>query len=155
MSIVAISQTLGSWGDEIGRTLAKALACEFADREIILQAAERFGEGTAGLYHITEERPTLWERVAQTQRHYRTYVEAIIWELAARDNVVLMGRGSVFVLQKIRHALRVRITASERVRAQRVHKEAGLADDLALDRVRQSGRERAARIKFLYGVDWG
>jgi hypothetical protein len=92
----AISQTLGSFGDEIGRMLAQNLSYEFAGREIILQAAERFGEGVAGLYHLTEERPRLWQRVAQTQRHYRVYVETIIWAMAARDNVVLVGRGSVF-----------------------------------------------------------
>lgn len=45
MSIVAISETLGSLGDEIGRELARSLSYQFANREIILKAAEQFGEG--------------------------------------------------------------------------------------------------------------
>lgn len=154
MSIVTISQTLGSLGEEIGRELARALSYEFADREIILQAAARFGEAVIELDHVTEEKPTLWERFSDTQRRYLTYVEAIIWELAARDNVVLLGRGTPFVLRKVRHALRVRITGPEGLRAQRVEHQEGLTPDAAADRVRQSDHERAARVKFLYHVDW-
>lgn len=154
MSIVAISQTLGSLGDQIGRRVAETLSYQFADREIILRAAERYGERTMSLYHLTEEKPTLWERFTQAQHHYRTYVEAIIWEMANRDNVVLVGRGSPFVLRRVRHALRVRITAPETVRATRVQQREGLTIEAAISRVRQDARERASRIKFLYHVDW-
>lgn len=154
MSIVAISQTLGSLGDEIGHELARNLSCEFVDREIILQAAERFGEGVMELEHATEEKPTLWERFTETRRRYLTYVEAIVWELAARDNVVLSGRGAPIVLQKVRHALRVRISGSEGLRAKRVEHRQGLTPAAAADLVRQSDRDRASRVKFLYHVDW-
>ncbi len=41
MSIVAISETAGSLGNEIGRRLAEMLGWSFADREIIAKAAER------------------------------------------------------------------------------------------------------------------
>lgn len=154
MSIVAISETLGSLGDEIGRELAQSLSYGFADREIISKAAERFGEEARVFYHLTEEKPTLWERLVEAQQHYRTYVEAIVWEMAARENVVLVGRGSVFVLQQVRQCLRVRITAPESLRARRIEQREGLAPETALHRVRQSDRELAARVRFLYGVDW-
>src|SRR5207244_10764951 len=49
MSILAISDTAGSLGREIGRTVAAALWHEFADCEIISKAAERFGEGVLEL----------------------------------------------------------------------------------------------------------
>jgi cytidylate kinase len=154
MSIVAISQTLGSLGDEIGRELAKTLSWEFADREIIAQAAQRFGEGLMELEHVTEEKPSLWERFTDTKRRYLTYVEAIILEMAARDNVILSGRGATIFLRRVRHALRVRITAPERVRAYRVEHQHELTSEAALHRVRQNDRERASNVKFLYHVDW-
>src|SRR4030095_3320855 len=106
MSIVAISPTIGSLGDEIGREVARARGYEFADREIIEKAAARFGEGVMEFAHVTEEKPTLWERFIDTNRRYMTYVEAIVLELAARDNVVLAGRGSAFLLGQMRHVLR-------------------------------------------------
>ena len=94
MSIVVVSQTLGSLGDEIARELARTLSYQFADREIILEAAERFREGVPALQHATEEKPTLWERFAGTRDPYLAYVEAIVWEIAARGSVVIVGRGA-------------------------------------------------------------
>jgi cytidylate kinase len=154
MSIVAMSDTLGSLGDEFGRELGRALGYDFSDREIIAKAAERFGEGVMELAHVTEEKPTLWERFTDTRRHYLTYVEATLLEMAARDNVILSGRGAFILLGKIRHVLRVRISAPERLRAQRVERQQGLTPDAAFDVVRQTDRERAARVRFLYHADW-
>jgi cytidylate kinase len=154
MGIVAISQTLGSLGDEIGRELARGLGWAFADREIIARAAQRFGEGVTALEHATEERPTLWDRLTDSKRRYLAYVEATILELAARDDVVLSGRGATLLLRKVRHALRVRITAPERARAMRVEHQQELTSEAALHRVRQNDRERAANVRFLYQVDW-
>ena len=73
MSIVAMSETIGSGGTEIGRALAGVLGWEFADREIITKTAEAFGEAVMDLRHATEERPTLWDRFRQSQRRYLTY----------------------------------------------------------------------------------
>ena len=154
MSIVAISDTLGSLGHEIGRRVASARGFALADREIIARTAERFHEGVVELTHVTEERPTLWERLTDSQHRYMTYVEAVLLELAARDDVVLLGRGAAVILRGIPHVLRVRITAPEDVRAERLQNAQGLTRDAALDSVRQSDRERGARLKFLYHVDW-
>ena len=154
MSIVAISETIGSLGNEIGHRVAQARGYEFADREIIAKAAERFHEGIGELTHVTEEKPTLWERFTDTRHRYMTYVEAIVCEMAAHDDVVLVGRAATILLRGVSHALRVRISAPEDVRAERLHHEQGLTQEAALDWVRQSDHERAARVKFLYHVDW-
>jgi len=153
MSVIAISQMLGSLGDNVGRKLAAALGYEYADREVI-SAAERFGEGTLDLIHVTEEKPGLLERFRANERHYATAVEAILLELAARDNVVLCGRGAAFFLSRFPHVLRVRVTAPEGMRAQWVQQHDGLVYEAALNLVRQNDRERGARIRFLYHVDW-
>lgn len=154
MSVVAISDTAGSLGAEIAHAVAATLGYELADREIISKTAERFGEGVVDLRHATEEKPTLWERFTETQRRYMTYIEAIVLELAARDNVVLVGRASTAILSRVPQVLRVRISAPETIRARRVEQQQGLTQEAALDSVRHSDHERAARVKFLYHVDW-
>lgn len=153
MSIVAISETAGSLGNEIGRRLAERLRYRFADREIIAKAAERFGENVSDLRHAAEEKPTLWERWTDTQSRYKAYIEAIILEMATGDDVVLAGLASTIVLRPVAQALRVRTNAPERVRAGRVEQQLGLTREAAFDHVRGSDHERAARVKFLYQVN--
>jgi cytidylate kinase len=154
MSIVALSETVGSWGTAIGRGLAATLGWEFADREIITKAAEAFGEGVGELRHATEERPTMWDRFRESQHRYAAYVEAMVLEMAARDNVVLVGRASTVILRDVRHALRVRVIAPERVRAERIEAQQGLTLDGALEYVRHGDHDLAARVRFLYRLDW-
>ena len=153
MSIVAISETAGSLGNEIGRRLAESLGWSFADREIIAKAAERFRADVAELRHGAEEKPSLWERLTDSHRRFKAFVEASVLDLAAQDNVVLAGLASTLVLRDVRHALRLRTNAPERERAARLHHTQGLTPDASLDVVRQTDRERAARVKFLYDVD--
>jgi cytidylate kinase len=136
MSIVAISETLGSLGNEIGRRLAESLAWRFADREIIAKAAERFGADLAEVRHSAEEKPSLWERFTDSHRRFKAFVEASMFDMAANDNVVLAGLSSTLAL-----------------RARRIEQQQGLTAEAALDVVRQADRERAARVKFLYHVD--
>lgn len=154
MSIVAITQSVGSLGNEIGCELAQALSYEFADREIILRAADRFGEGLRELQHVSDEKPTLWERFTLATQHYLAYIQAIIWEMAARDNVVLSGRGASLILREVAHALRVRITAPEPVRVSRVEHQQGLPTKVATHLVRRNDRETASRLRLFYHVDW-
>src|SRR5438105_13514152 len=133
MSIVAISDTLGSRGDVMGRELARRLGWEFADREVIAKAAEQFGEAVGELHQVTEERPSLWERFTDSKRRYLLYVRATVFEMAARDRMVIVGHGATIMLRGIEHALRVRVTAPERDRVQRVREEQTLTQNSALD----------------------
>lgn len=154
MSIVAMSETVGSGGTEIGRVLAAELGWAFADREIITKAAEAFGEPVMDVRHATEERPTLWDRFRQSQRRYQAYVEATVLELAAHDNVVLVGRAATVILGDVTHALRVRVIASEQVRAERIERQQGLTAEGAREYVRDADRDLASRVRFLYHLDW-
>ena len=154
MSVVAISETFGSQGNEIGWELSRALGWEFADREIIAKEAERYVESVMDLHHVSEEKPTLWERFSDSTRHYVSCIEATILEMAARDEAVLVGHGAAIMLREVPHVLRVRVGAPEALRATRARHQQGLAtDETALEFVREVDRERAARIKFLYHVD--
>jgi CMP/dCMP kinase len=153
MSIVAISETTGSLGNEIGRRLSERLGCRFADREIIAKAAEQFGAAVSDLRHGTEGKPTFWERLTDSQHRYRAYVDSVILELASGDEIVLAGLAAAIVLRPVPHVLRARVNAPERVRAERVEQQQGLTREAALDHVRHTDHERATRMKFLYRVN--
>jgi cytidylate kinase len=154
MSVIAISESLGSLGIEIGRTVAARLGYEFAERDVISKAADRFGADVGRLSHAAEERPTLLERFTAEQHRFAHYVDATVHEMAARDNFVIVGLASTLILANAPHTLRVRVTADEPLRAERVARQLGLTATAAQGRVRESDRERAGRVRFLYHVDW-
>jgi cytidylate kinase len=154
MSVVAVSESMGSLGIEIGRLLAAQLGYEFAERDIITKAADRFGEDVVRLSHAAEERPTLIERFTAAQRRFAHYVQATVFEMAARDNIVLVGLASTVILGEAPHTFRVRVTGREGRRAERIAQTRGLVPASALEHVRESDRERAGRVRFLYHVDW-
>jgi cytidylate kinase len=153
MSIVAISDTLGSRGDVMGRELARHLKWEFADRAGIAKAAERYGEAAGELQQVTEERPSLWERFTDSKRRYLLYIEASVFEMATRDNVVIVGHGAAIMLRDLPHALRVRVSAPEAERIERVRQSEGFTETGAQDAVRDSDNERASRMRYLYHVN--
>jgi cytidylate kinase-like protein len=74
--------------------------------------------------------------------------------MAARDNFVIVGLASTLILANAPHTLRVRITAAEPIRAERLSRQLGLAPVQAVDRVHESDRERSGRVRFLYHVHW-
>ena len=59
MTIVAISREMGSEGYAIGEAGAKALGFEYVDRQIILEAAQKYGVPEATLTAAAERRPSL------------------------------------------------------------------------------------------------
>jgi cytidylate kinase len=154
MSIVAMSETAGSLGREIGRQVASSLGYEFADREIIADAADRFGQDLRALTHAADESPTLREHLEAGPRRYAAFIEASVLEMAARDDVVLVGRASTVILRDVPHALRVRVDAPEALRAERVARAEGVRHPAALARVRESDRGLGGRVRFLYHADW-
>src|SRR5262245_3815016 len=153
MSIVAISETTGSLGNEIGRRVAERLGYRFADREIIAKAAEQFGAELGAVRRGTEGKPTFWERLTDSQHRYRAYVDSVILEMASGDDAVISGMAAAIVLRQVPHALRVRTNATESIRAARIEQKEGLTREAALDHVRQSDHERASRVRFLYRVN--
>jgi cytidylate kinase len=154
MGVLALSSTVGSLGDEVGRDLSRRLGYDFADREIIAKAAADLGGTLIEFDHVTDEAPTLWERFGHTKPRYLTAVAAVLFQMAAGDKVTLSGRGSTILLTGIPHVLRVRINAPGETRARRVADRQGCGYESALRFVRTRDRERALRIMFLYHVDW-
>src|SRR5262249_62333508 len=113
MSVVAISENMGSLGVEIGHAVAASLGYQVAERDIISKAADRFGEDAGRLSHAVEERPTLVDRLSTAQRRFAQYVEATRPEMAARDDIVLVGLAPTILFARTPHTLRAPATPSE------------------------------------------
>ncbi len=154
MTIVAISREMGSGGYEVAAAVAKALQFEYVDREILLLAAREHAVPEEKITDVADRHLSLWERFDEEKRRYLTFLEAAYYSFAERGNLVTAGRGGPFFLRDVSHAIRIRIMAPADVRIRRVMEREQLGQKAAAAKVRDYDREMAARIDYLYGLDW-
>lgn len=155
MAILTISREYGSGGREIGRRVAERLGYQYVDKERLFQDLEKAGEQWVRVAReLDEVCPTLWERYDWEYRGYVAQVESLILAYAACDKVVIIGRGSPFLLQAIPFCLRVRLVAPLEVRIERIMVRESLNQEAAARLIAQVDGDRACFIKANYGVDW-
>ncbi|MBI4270444.1 MAG: cytidylate kinase family protein [Candidatus Rokubacteria bacterium] len=159
MAVVTISFEIGAGGPEIGSMLAGRLGYRYVDHELISEAAHRYGLVEDRLSHLSDAKPSLFERFDVETRRYITVIQTVMFEFAAEDNVVLMGRGGQWLLRGIPHVLRVRVAAPFDVRVKRLtEKLSAQTGDRVTARsvtqmVRQDDTQRVGRMRYLYEVD--
>jgi cytidylate kinase len=160
MPIVTIAHETGSGGPEIGMALADRLGYRYVDREMISQAALKYGVVEDKLALLDETKPSLFEKFDVETRHHITILQSGLLDVAEQDNVVINSRGGQILLRGIPHALRIRVIAPFDLRVKRVVKKMtaqGESVDIRTtsEMVRRSDREKFGRIRYLYDVDWG
>jgi cytidylate kinase len=161
MAIVTIAHETGSGGPEIGMALAKRLGFRYVDRDMLSEAALRYGVGEDKLTELDEKKPSLFERFDVETRQYLTVLQSALLDAAEQDSVVINSRGGQMLLRGISHVLRVYVIAPFELRVKRVmRKMAGQAQEgvdvrTTVEMVRRSDQEKHGRIRYLYDVDWG
>jgi cytidylate kinase len=161
MAVVTIAHETGSGGPEIGVELAKRLGYRYVDRDMLSEAALRYGVGEDKLAELDEKKPSLFERFDVETRQYITVLQSALLDAAEQDNVVINSRGGQMLLRGLSHVLRVRVIAPFDLRVKRVmRKLTGPAQEsvdlrTTAEMVRRADQEKHGRIRYLYDVDWG
>ncbi len=155
MSLVTIRGQLGSGASEAGRQIADRLQANYVDREIIAEVAARlhreereviakeippgsflgriaealgtsyaFGDGMAGAYLPIGEIPL-------DNTRYLQALESVVRELARNQPLVILGRGSQFILKEYPGILHVLAVAPLEVRMKRVMQDLKLDQEAA------------------------
>ncbi|HVQ75733.1 MAG TPA: cytidylate kinase family protein [Candidatus Binatia bacterium] len=159
MAIITISHEIGAGGPEIGQSLAERLGYHCVGPELISDAARRYGLLEEKLTHLDEAKPSLFERFDAETRRYITVIQTALYEFAERDNVILLSRGSQWLLRGIPHVLRVRVMAPFDLRVKRLSKKmAGQLGEQTNPRTvnemaRRDDAEKQGRMRYLYEVD--
>ena len=170
--VVAISRSLGAGGEEAGRLAARELGFRYADEEIIVRAAKAAGvspekvsqaEMTPGLVARVLEgmarhavTPEGWAAAPLVIRpetdNYEALIRRVIIETAREGDVVMVAHGASIPLAAMSDVLRVLVTASPDVRAERLAGGAGLSAAEARKAVRDSDRQRREFLRRFYEV---
>jgi cytidylate kinase len=155
MAILTISREYGSDGREIGRHIARLLNYEYVDKEKLFQDLEQVGERWGRVAReLDEVSPTLWERYDWQYKGYISLVEAILLKYAAKNRVVIVGRGGFFLLRQVPFCLKVRLIAPLEVRLQRIMTQENLDRSAARKHLLREDQDRAGYVFANYDIYW-
>lgn len=174
-TVICVSHATGAGGEEIGKQVAERLGYLYVDEEIVAGAAaegglaprdiadeERRKSFAARFLDVLAESGgdalTLSTHAAATMEGVRPVdVRALIRETvvqtAARGNVVIVAHAASFALEPGPRILRVLVTASPAIRADRVAAGEGVDAADAERTIKDSDAGRRDYLKRFYSVD--
>ena len=155
-SVVSISRSMSSGGEEVGRLVADELGFRYVDDEIIVRAAGQAGVSPDTVAQVEHSR-SLSQRISEVilegapvtrsperaeREHYQGLIQWVVQDMAREGQVVFVAHGTSITLANMSGNLRVLITASPEVRTERLMNSDGLNQRQARKAIRDSDRER-------------
>ena len=154
MSTITISRQLGNLGTEIAREVAEKLNFEYVDKEKIGKTLANFGFGMLEVEKFDEKKPPFWDRLSLQRANFRHALQAAIYDLARKGQVVIVGRGGQVLLRGIPGVLHVRIFAPFDLRVKRLVLSKRADEKDAVRMLRQSDQDSAGYIQSVFRADW-
>lgn len=152
MAVITLSREMGSRGDDIARAVAARLGLRLVGRELINRAAKEAGAPEVALAEIDELGLLGVKPSAAALRLYQEKVAAVIHELAAHGDVLLVGRGGQMLLADRPDVLHVRIIAPRPMRLALVQERCRVPAEVAEARIDASDAARTGFLKRHFGV---
>jgi cytidylate kinase len=154
--VLTLSRELGAGEKSFAAALAPRLGLTVHDRELLEQEAVRLGVSEAELEKVDEHPANLFQRYFPGSLHHRYFasLEKLMGELAARGNVLLVGRGGSRFLAGRPGALHVRIVAPLELRVRRVMEHRWVRESVAHQLIADSDARRRRFYEGYFGADW-
>lgn len=172
-TVLTISHMYGSGGSRVARDLSQRLGWKVWEKEIVRQIAtqykvseeyveakdervDSFIERMVGLFGMGgfesayDIPPPLWLNDAQLVRMTRALIE----EVAARGQAIIVGRGGNYVLADHPTSLHIFLLAPLEARIIRVMEVEKLSYEEAKERIAGMDRLRADYVHTFYHTDW-
>ncbi len=178
MAVITLRGPLGSGAPEIGRIIADRLHADYVDREIIAQVAARLqreeqdvmakempmsgvlgrivealerslpvGVGAEGAYLPA------WE-IPLNDTRYLQALDSVVRELAQNPSLVMIGRGSQFILKDHPGAFHVFTVASAELRFNRVREQLKLGPEAVKQEMNRFDNGSREFIRRYFHAGW-
>lgn len=154
MPVITVSRQLASLGDEISQKVAQILHYDFIEKEKIAKALATYGLPEPELEKFDEKKPPLWDSLQIQRRKFLHFLQAVIFDFAQKDNVIIAGRGGQVLLKNLPGVFHVRVVAPLEERVRRMSQQSGGDEKQALRVLRRSDRDSAGFIRSFFDVDW-
>lgn len=149
-----------------GMPLPRAFA-EFADEPMLgatlpsgaspwyLSVGElEFDDALRGTFRTLNQPVSLLEEFAQERRAILLTVASLIFDVAARDDAILIGAGAQYLLSGIPGVVRLKAIAPAEVRKERLMAAYNLSAEDVSSTVERADREQRDYNRAVFGADW-
>jgi cytidylate kinase len=173
MAVITISRQFGAGGITLGKMVAEKLGYAFADTEIIKMVAEMANVSTNFVETVEKEaggkfskivnrlvsKPLL-ERVLKDERGYideeiyLDYLVLIIAQMADEGNVVILGRGSQYILGDHPDAYHFMLINEFENRVRFMQERYNLSRNRAVQAVKNEDKRRLNLYRKLHKTDY-
>ena len=154
MAIITVSRQIGSFGDEIAKATADRLGYEYVEQFQISKILSSLGFSVSDIDDYDEKKPSIWQTLTMQKEIFAHYIQAAVYELAARKDVVIVGRGGQVILKSIPGTLHVRIIAPYATRLSRLQEDRGYDEKIAQRIIRQKDRDSEGYLSTYFYADW-
>jgi hypothetical protein len=150
MAIVTISRLEACRGEDVAEAVARGLGFRLVDRTLMRELLYSY-DLLAAIGRLREpESPLSPGQRGKEERAVRAATEGIIWHLAFRENIVLLGFGGQFLLGGCPGALHARLTAGLEFQLATAEAQGKRRSAAALQRREQ---ERQLLVRRRFGKD--
>jgi len=154
MAVITISRGSLSGGTELAERVAKRLGYRCLSREVLIEAAAKYGVPEPKLDELFEKKPGFWEWLTRSRERYLVFVQAAMCEAARQGNMVYHGHAGQQLLPHVSHVLKVRLIAPMERRVRSAMEQRGLNREAASKHIQKIDDERYRRMHELFDVDW-
>jgi cytidylate kinase len=155
MGLITISQSIGSMGMVIAQQVGKALDLDIYDDERLKAEALQLGLHTQELNSLAEKPPGFFSRYfSKRPEIYRDILETVIYEVSRKDQGIVIGHGSQFLLRDFSCALHVLIHAPLEQRVLRMMEQQRIDRDTAERLVEKSDNAQKGFFQYAFNLRW-
>jgi len=154
MAVITVSRQIGSLGTEIARESAQRLQYDYVDKEKIGQLLKGFGFPEPEVEKFDEKKPPFWDSLSLERRKFLHVTQALLYELASKGRVVIVGRGGQVLLKDLPGILHLRIMSPLEARVKRLVETGGFEEKQAVRFLRQADQDSFGFIHTFFHVNW-
>jgi len=159
MAVITISRHFGSAGELIARLVAEKLGYLLVNKAVIAENMRLCGILEPEFAHFDEKKIKFqdgeWDReMEERRRHYLSQLHNFFYDLAIRENLVILGRGGQFLFQDFPPALHVKIIAPLQSRIGRVCRLYSMDESAAARLITEQDRDRETYLRQIFDGDW-
>jgi cytidylate kinase len=173
MAVITISRQFGAGGKTLGKRLAEKLGYTFADSDIVQMVAQAANVSPTWVETVEKEAGStlsrvitrmvskpLVDRVLKDERGYideqiyLDYLVVIIAQIAEEGNVIVLGRGSQYILNDHPDAFHILLVDEFENRVRFMEQNYGLAPAKAFQVVKTEDKRRLALYRRLGKTDY-